>query len=108
MRVFREVLPLEHSAGPERRTEIVPLATGYETRNARWADSRRRYDAATGVRSLEDLRAVLALFEKARGRLYGFRLRDPFDHASSMAGNPPQARGSVHGGRRRQHGPVSA
>ena len=77
--------------GPERRTEIVPLATGYETRNARWADSRRRYDAATGVRSLEDLRTVLALFEKARGRLYGFRLRDPFDHASSMAGNPPHA-----------------
>jgi uncharacterized protein (TIGR02217 family) len=76
--------------GPERRTEIVPLATGYETRNARWADSRRRYDAATGVRSLEDLRTVLALFEKARGQLYGFRLRDPFDHASSMTGNPPQ------------------
>lgn len=75
--------------GPERRTEVVPLATGYETRNARWADSRRRYDAATGIRTLDDLRSVVALFEKARGRLYGFRLRDPFDHSSASGSASP-------------------
>ncbi|WP_417684636.1 TIGR02217 family protein [Roseibium sp.] len=68
--------------GPERRTDVVLLASGGEARNARWADSRRRYDASTGIRSLQDLRAVLALFEKARGRLYGFRFRDPFDHST--------------------------
>ncbi len=72
--------------GPERKTEIVSLATGRETRNARWADSRRRYDASTGVRSLSDLRAVLTLFEKAQGRLYGFRFRDPFDNSTSYDG----------------------
>ena len=73
--------------GPERKTEIVALATGHEVRNARWADSRRRYDAATGIRSLGDLRAVLALFEKARGSLYGFRFRDPFDNSSAADGS---------------------
>lgn len=83
--------------GPERRTEIVMLATGYETRNARWADSRRRYDAATGIRSLADLRAILVLFEKARGRLYGFRLRDPFDHSSADGGALPAATDQVLG-----------
>jgi uncharacterized protein (TIGR02217 family) len=77
--------------GPERKTDIVSLATGYETRNARWADSRRRYDAATGIGSLGDLRSVLALFEKARGRLYGFRLRDPFDHSSAPGAAAPGA-----------------
>lgn len=77
--------------GPERKTEIVGLATGFEVRNARWADSRRRFDAATGIRSLSDLRAVLALFEKARGRLYGFRFRDPFDHSSVIDGSTPSA-----------------
>ncbi|MTI43702.1 uncharacterized protein (TIGR02217 family) [Roseibium hamelinense] len=77
--------------GPERRTEIVDLATGHEARNARWADSRRRYDAATGIRSLNDLRDVLSLFEKARGRLSGFRFRDPFDHSSAVHGGPPTA-----------------
>ncbi|ADZ71345.1 DUF2460 domain-containing protein [Polymorphum gilvum] len=77
------------TGGPERRTEIVALAGGHETRNARWAESRRRYDAGTGVRSLADLRAVAALFERARGRLSGFRFRDPFDHASTADGTPP-------------------
>lgn len=77
------------TGGPERRTEIVSLATGEEARNARWADSRRHYDAATGVRSLEDMRAVLTLFEKARGQLYGFRFRDPFDQTASLIGSPP-------------------
>ncbi len=33
------------SGGPERRTEVVTLASGHEERNARWADSRRRYNA---------------------------------------------------------------
>ncbi len=77
--------------GPERQTEVVLLASGFEARNARWSDSRRRYDASTGIRSLADLRAVLALFEKARGRLYGFRFRDPFDHSSRNDGGLPTA-----------------
>ncbi|MTH96082.1 DUF2460 domain-containing protein [Roseibium sp. RKSG952] len=83
--------------GPERRTEIVSLATGLETRNARWAGSRRRYDAATGIRSLADLRDVLALFEKARGRLSGFRFRDPVDHSSAAEGGAPTATDQVIG-----------
>jgi len=29
--------------GPERRTQIVELASGDEERNASWANSRRRY-----------------------------------------------------------------
>lgn len=83
--------------GPERRTDVVSLASGREARNARWADSRRRYDAATGIRSLSDLRAVLDLFERARGRLYGFRFRDPFDHASRSDGGLPTALDQVIG-----------
>ncbi|MBS8258751.1 TIGR02217 family protein [Roseibium polysiphoniae] len=77
--------------GPERRTEVVLLASGLEARNARWADSRRRYDASTGIRSLADLRAVLSLFERARGRLFGFRFRDPFDHSTRDGGGMPTA-----------------
>jgi len=83
--------------GPERRTDIVPLATGYEARNARWADSRRRYDAATGIRSLDDLRKVMVLFEKARGRLTGFRYRDPLDHTASITGTAPAPEDQIIG-----------
>lgn len=70
--------------GPERRTEIVTLGSGAEERNARWAHSRRRYDAGPGVRSLEDLARIVSFFEERRGRLFGFRFRDPLDAASAV------------------------
>ena len=71
------------SGGPERRTEIVRLSTGHESRNARHGRSVRRYDAGSGVKSLDDLCAVLAFFEARRGRLIGFRFRDPLDWSSA-------------------------
>lgn len=73
---------LRGSGGPVRRTEIVTLASGREHRNSRWADSRRRYDAGLGIRTLDALHAVLGFFEERRGRLYGFRYRDRIDHRS--------------------------
>ncbi|HRE19775.1 MAG TPA: DUF2460 domain-containing protein [Rhabdaerophilum sp.] len=72
--------------GPERRTEIVTTASGREERNARWAHSRRKYDAGYGVRSLARLAEVVAFFEERRGRLCAFRFRDRLDW-SSAAGN---------------------
>ncbi len=69
--------------GPRRRTDIVTLASGREQRNARWAHSRRRYDAGYGVKTLDALSAVVAFFEERRGRLHGFRWRDRLDHASA-------------------------
>ena len=73
---------LRGSGGPVRLTEIVTLASGREHRNGRWADSRRRYDAGLGIRTLDALHAVLGFFEERRGRLYGFRYRDRVDHRS--------------------------
>jgi uncharacterized protein (TIGR02217 family) len=73
--------------GPERRTDVVVLGSGAEERNARWADSRRSYNAGYGVKSLDDLHAVVAFFEERRGRLHGFRWRDPLDCKSC----PPEA-----------------
>lgn len=68
--------------GPERRTEIVTLANGFEERNAPWAQSRRRYDAGLGLRSLDDVAALLDFFEARRGQLYGFRWKDWADYKS--------------------------
>lgn len=70
------------TGGPERRNEIVALTSGREKRNARFSQSRRHYDAGTGVRSLSDLHDVLVFFEARRGSLHAFRLRDPFDMKS--------------------------
>jgi len=72
--------------GPERRTDVVVLGSGFEERNARWADSRRSYNAGYGIKSLDDLNAVIAFFEERRGRLYGFRWRDHVDWKSCLPG----------------------
>ena len=62
--------------GPERRTEIVALTNGFEERNSPWAHSRRRYDAGVGLRSLDDMAALIAFFEARAGQLHGFRWKD--------------------------------
>ena len=74
------------SGGPERRTQIVTLGSGREERNASWADSRRRYNAGYGVRSLDDLHAAIAFFEARHGRLHGFRFKDWTDFKSCAPG----------------------
>ncbi|WP_407061646.1 TIGR02217 family protein [Aureimonas sp. SK2] len=79
------------TGGPERRTDIVRLSSGYENRNQRTRHSWRRYDAGSGVRSVEDLVTVLHFFEARRGRLVGFRFRDPFDASSAVGGATPSA-----------------
>lgn len=70
------------TGGPAQRNEIVTLTSGREKRNARFSQSRRRYDVGTGLRSLADLHEVLAFFEARRGSLHAFRFRDPFDMKS--------------------------
>ena len=77
------------TGGPERRTDVVLLASGHEERNQRWADSRRRYNAGTGVRSMQDLHELIAFFEERRGKLYGFRWRDRGDWKSCLPGDAP-------------------
>ena len=75
--------------GPERRTQIVELASGDEERNASWANSRRRYDVAYGIRRADDLAAVVAFFEAWNGRVYGFRFKDWGDHKSCLPSQTP-------------------
>ncbi|MFO8126937.1 TIGR02217 family protein [Yoonia sp.] len=68
--------------GPERRTEIVTLANGFEERNTPWAHARRRYDAGLGLRSLDDVETLIAFFEARQGQLIGFRWKDWSDYLS--------------------------
>lgn len=74
--------------GPERRTDVVTLANGFEERNTPWEHSRRRYDAGAGLRSPDDIDILIAFFEARRGRLHAFRWKDWSDFKSC-----PQSRG---------------
>jgi uncharacterized protein (TIGR02217 family) len=74
------------SGGPERRTEVVTLRSGYEQRNSIWQHSRRRYDAGLGIRDIDDVYTVLSFFEGRMGRLHAFRWKDWADYKSCSPG----------------------
>lgn len=94
MSAFHEVLlplpfALGASGGPERRVDIVALGSGAEARNTPWAHGRRRYDIGGAVRTLDQLHELIAFFEARRGKLHGFRFRDPFDSKSCAPSAAP-------------------
>lgn len=88
---FPAAISFGSSGGIERRTEIVSLVSGFEERNSPWAQSRRRYDAGLGVRSMDDLSDVLTFFESRHGQLHGFRWKDWLDHRSCAPSAEPAA-----------------
>ncbi|MCV2448982.1 DUF2460 domain-containing protein [Paracoccus sp. DMF] len=88
---FPDTISRGARGGPERRTQIVELASGDEERNASWANSRRRYDVSYGIRRGDELAAVVDFFEARNGRLYGFRFKDWADHRSCLPSQVPSS-----------------
>jgi uncharacterized protein (TIGR02217 family) len=90
---------------------VVELASGDEERNASWANSRRRYDVAYGIRRADDLAAalrrgngpldrfliLLTFFEARNGRLHGFRFKDWADYKSGLPSQAPGPQDQVIG-----------
>lgn len=85
---FPPTLSFGALGGPERRTEIVTLANGFEERNSPWSQARRRYDAGLGLRSLDDIGVLIAFFEARHGMLHGFRWKDWADYKSCPVTKP--------------------
>lgn len=86
---FPASLSMGSAGGPERRTEIVALSNGSEERNSPWSQSRRRYDAGIGMRSLDDIAELIAFFEARAGQLYAFRWKDWSDFMSCLPSQVP-------------------
>lgn len=74
------------SGGPERLTDVVRLASGAESRNERWSGSRRRWEIGGAVVKADVAHELLMFFEAQRGRVHGFRFRDPVDWKSCTPG----------------------
>ncbi len=94
MNSFHEIrFPLDVAlglhGGPERKTDIVITGSGREERNARWANSRRKYDAGFAIKTIDALSNIIVFFEERRGRLTGFRLRDRLDYKSCVKASAP-------------------
>ena len=83
---FPMQLALGAIGGPERRTEVLALASGREVRNANWSRSRRRWDIGGAITNLARLQSLIDFFEARSGPLFGFRFRDPLDFSSALPG----------------------
>jgi uncharacterized protein (TIGR02217 family) len=96
MSAFHDVrLPLSlaigASGGPETATGVVRLASGGEQRSARWAGSRRRWEIGGATMRMDAAHELTTFFEARRGRLHGFRFRDPLDWKSCAPAGEPSA-----------------
>ncbi len=85
---FAVRLPFGLTVTSRRTVDIVALASGHETRNARTAHPLRRFTIPVGPRPLAEIRAILSFFEARGGPLHAFRFRDPVEHTTAGDGVP--------------------
>lgn len=96
MSVFHDVAftvrqPFGVQVSSQRLIDLVALASGHETRNARTAGALRRYTIPVGTRPIGEVRAILTFFEARGGPLHAFRFRDPLEHSTAADGGAPSA-----------------
>ena len=68
--------------GPERKSEIVELANGFELINHPWSRSKRRYFISFGSKAVHEIAELVSFFEARAGNKYGFRFKDWGDYKS--------------------------
>ncbi len=71
------------AGGPEYNTDVVINQGGYEQRNINWSQARARYNVAHGVKTQEQLDALIAFFRARKGRADGFRFKDWTDYRAT-------------------------
>lgn len=64
------------SGGPVFSTEVVVGHNGSERRNHSWSQARARYNIGSGIKTPEQMAALIAFFRARAGRATGFRFKD--------------------------------
>lgn len=67
--------------GPEFRTEVITLASGFEKRNIQWTYPLERWQVGYGVTTQALLDLLRDFFYVRRGKAYGFRFKSPDDYS---------------------------
>ncbi len=78
--IFPKDISYGSSFGPTFNTTIKELASGHEQRNINWSEARCKGDAKYGVKTVEQMQALVDFFFARNGRAYGFRYFDHLDH----------------------------
>jgi uncharacterized protein (TIGR02217 family) len=89
--VYPDAFPYDisfNSVGSTRfATDVTIVDSGNDQRIGRWDQPLMEYDIAYGVRTMEQLQALIAFFRTMKGRLYAFCYQDWVDYSSSTAVN---------------------
>lgn len=75
------------AGGPQWMTDVVPLASGDEYREARWIDALWKYEIAHNVKTPEAIAELRAFQLARRGQRDGFLLKDWLDYTSKPGGD---------------------
>ncbi|MFD2633215.1 DUF2460 domain-containing protein [Idiomarina piscisalsi] len=86
--IFPEGVSRGTSSGPEFKTSIVQFGKR-ESRNIEWNKERLRVNVAYGIRTIEELRYVVELFRRCRGRAHSFKYKDWLDYKSTETMSGP-------------------
>jgi uncharacterized protein (TIGR02217 family) len=62
--------------GPQFKTTIIELSSGFEKRNIDWSETRGEWDISYGVKTKENFNDVVRFFYARRGMARGFRFKD--------------------------------
>lgn len=80
---FPETISFGARGGPGFSTGVVSFASGFESRNANWSQSRHEYEVGQAVRGKSDFDDLIAFFRIAQGRANGFRYKDFADYTAT-------------------------
>lgn len=80
---FPEDIDYGVTGGPAYSTDIITLASGYESRNINWDRPLSTYNVTHSVKSESQIRTILSFFHARRGRAIGFRFKDWSDYEMS-------------------------
>ena len=83
--VFPKDISFNSIGATKFMTDVVMVDSGDDQRVSRWDDPLMEYDVSYGVRTMEDLHALLWFFRAMRGRLYSFLYDDHVDNSSTQA-----------------------
>jgi uncharacterized protein (TIGR02217 family) len=66
--------------GMRFNTSIIALSSGAEHRNVNWSKSRGTWDVKHGLKTQEDIEALIDFFAARNGKAYAFRFKDWGDY----------------------------
>src|SRR5579871_3409426 len=76
--------------GPQFKTTIMPLGSGYEKANMDWSVAVAKYDIGHVAKEKTIFDATRAFYYVARGRFYAWRFKDHVDYQLGSSGSPVQ------------------